>query len=450
VISYRFISLRITLLIISVSFTEGLLYDFYYKILIPQSIVLFTLKICTVFAVASNFVCITCIVQKCCRARFSSVISKLYSLCKFLLAISVGISLKTIYDSPVKCSCPTVCEHQGTRSFEQQIFESNLHTQLHEPFRPVDVSEVIQHKFFNASIIADFQQSNPISSLQRIDKLDIADMVSQVTALLGSSGHSHWRITRLENGYRRLDLVRGIEYIIDASISLIENQTTEYRKLHLVRPFGAMHLLSNNIFDNTKLVHFIVAVPGLTLNLHRFLSNFEDVCARKNDRAYLLIVVCSDSVKEMEAVRSAANVIQHRHHDTVHVRVVHTRRRFDLALALDLGSRQLPGSALIAFTDIDIRFSRAAVRRCQLHAIENHQVYYPVVFSQYDPDVVRRFSLPGIVDNPDIISQHTGQLYEMNALLEWLFIQESCVIAKMTARCTDKSKRTATPPPKIT
>jgi len=28
--------------------------------------------------------------------------------------------------------------------------------------------------------------------------------------------------------------------------------------------------------------------------------------------------------------------------------------------------------------------------------------------------------------------------------------QESCDIAKMTARCADKSKQTATPPPKIT
>jgi len=349
--------------------------------------------------------------QKCCRARFSSVVLKLYSLCKYLLAISVGITLKTMYDPPVKCSCPTVCEQRGTRSFEQEIFEPNFHMQLHEPFRPIDASEVIQYEFFNASVLADFRKSNHISSLQRIDKLDIADMVSQATALLGSSGHGdHGRITRLENGYRKLDLVRGIEYIIDAGISLVENHTTEYRKLRLVRPFGAMHLLSNSVFDDTKLVHFIVAVPGLTSNLRRFLSNFEDVCVHGSDRAYLLIVVCSNNTKEMEAVRSAAKVVQHRHRDTVHIRVVHTRRSFDLALALDLGSRQLPGSALIAFTDIDVRFSRAALRRCQLHTVENHQVYYPVVFSQYDPDIIRHFSPPGIVDNPEMITQHTGLL----------------------------------------
>jgi len=363
------------------------------------------------FTVASTFVCITCTVQKCCRARFSSVVSKLYSLCKFLLAISFGITLKTMYDPPIKCSCPIICEQQGTRSFEQEIFQSNFHTQLHEPFRPSDASEVIQYEFFNASIIADFQQNSHISSLKRIDKLDIADMVSQVTALLGfSSRGDHWRITRLENGYRRLDLVRGIEYIVDAGITLIKNHTTEHRKLRLVRPFGAMHLLSKSIFDDTKLVHFIVAVPALTLKLRRFLSNFEDVCASGNDGAYLLIVVCSNNTKELEAVRSAANVVQHRHRDTVHIRVVHTRRRFDMALALDLGSRQLPGSALIAFTDVDVRFSRDAMRRCQLHAVENRQVYYPVVFSQYDPDVVRHFSPPGIVDNPEMISQHTGLL----------------------------------------
>jgi len=319
--------------------------------------------------------------------------------------------LKTIYDPPVKCSCPEVCADQRTRSFEQEIFESNLHIQLHEPFRPTDASELIQYDFFNASVVADSHLKSRISNLQRIDKLDIADMVSQVTALLGSASHNdRRRIVRLENGYRRLDLVRGIEYVIDIGVSLNENRTAEFRKLHLVRPFGAMHLLSNVIFDAAKLIHFVVAVPGPTSNLHQFLRNFEDVFAGRNDQGYLLIVVCSNSTKEMEAVRSAANVVQRHHRETLHIRVVHTRRPFDVALALDLGSRQLPGSALIAFMDVQVQFTRAALRRCQLHAVENHQVYYPVVFAQYAPNIVRQFSPPGTVDNPEVISQHTGML----------------------------------------
>jgi len=352
---------------------------------------------------------VMCTVQNYCRARLSSVVSKLYSLCKYLLAVSVGITLKTIYDPPVKCSCPEICVEQRTRSFEQQIFESNLHVQLHEPFRPTDASEVIQYEFFNASVVADYRRTRHVGSLRRIDKLDIADMVSQIAALLGSSGHGdHRRIVQLESGYRRLDLVRGLEYVIDAGISLNKNRTTEYRKLHLLRPFGVMHLLANVAVDDSKLVHFIIAVTGLTSTLHRYLSDFEDVFGRGNDRAYLLIIVCSNTTKEMEEVRSAANVVQRRHRDIMHIRVVHTRRRYDVALALDLGSRQLPGSALIAFSDVEVRFSRAALRRCQLHAVENRQVYYPVIFAQYDPAVVQQFSPPGTVDNPEIISQHSG------------------------------------------
>lgn len=300
---------------------------------------------------------------------------------------------------------------QRTRSFEQQIFESNLHVQLHEPFRPTDASEVIKYEFFNASVVANYRRNGHVGSLQRIDKLDIADMVSQIAALLGSSGRGdRKRIAQLESGYRRLDLVRGLEYVIDAGISLNENRTTEFRKLHLIRPFGVMHLLSNVAVDDSKLVHFIIAVTGLTSKLHRYLSDFEDMCGHGNDRAYLLIVVCSNTTNEMEEVRSAANVVQRRHRDIMHIRVVHTRRRYNVALALDLGSRQLPGSALIAFTDVEVRFSRAALRRCQLHAVENHQVYYPVVFAQYDPAVVQQFSPPGTVDDPEIISEHSGIL----------------------------------------
>jgi len=301
---------------------------------------------------------------------------------------------------------------QQTRSFAQQIFESNLHVQLHEPFRPTDASEVIQYDFFNASVVAGHPQNSHIGSLQRIDKLDIANMVSQVTALLGSSSFGHgnrWRITRLENGYRRLDLVRGLEYVIDVSVAY-ENRSTEFRKLHLVRPFGVMHLLSNIAVDDSKLVHFIVAVSGLTAKLHQFLSDFEVVCSRGSDRAYLLIVVCSNTTAQMEEVRLAANAVQRRHREVMHIRVVHTRRQYNIALAHDLGSRQLPGSALIAFMDTEIRFNRAALHRCQLHAVEGRQVYYPVIFGQYDPDIVQQFSPPGTADNPEILSQHTGML----------------------------------------
>lgn len=352
----------------------------------------------------------------CCRARFRSVLSKLYSLTKFLLGICVGITFKTMYDPPVKCFCPTVYVERETRSFEQEILESNIRLQLREPFKPTDASEIIPYEFFNASVVAGDRRSGQFSSLQHIDKLDIAELVSQITALLGLSGHGdHRRLTRLENGYRRLDLVRGMEYVVDAGVSLSKNNSTEFRKLHLVRPFGVMHLLSNVAFDDAKLVHFVVAVPGLTSKLHRFLANFESVFADGNDQAYLLIVICSNSTSELEAVRSAANAVQHRRRERMHVRLVQTRRRFDLALALDLGSRQLPGSALIVFMDVEVQFSRAALRRCRLHAVEHRQVYYPVVFAQYDPDIVRRFSPAGTADNPEI-SQHAGQLQALPPL----------------------------------
>jgi len=280
--------------------------------------------------------------------------------------------------------------------------------QLREPFQPIDASEVIQYKFFNASVIADQQRTGRVAGLQRIDKLDIADMVSQVTALLSSSGHNQWRMMQLQNGYCRLDLVRGMEYVVDACFSVINNQTTECRKLRLVRPFGVMHLLTSGIFDESNLVHFVVAAPGFTPELRRFLSNIQEVCSRGSSEAYVMIVVCSNDTNEVEAVRSAVSVVQRRHRDSVHVRVIHTHRQFNKALALDLGSRQLPGSALIAFVDADIQFNQDALRRCRFHATVSHQVYYPIVFAQYAPDIVRQFSATGTVDNLDAISENTG------------------------------------------
>ena len=61
---------------------------------------------------------------------------------------------------------------------------------------------------------------------------------------------------------------------------------------------------------------------------------------------------------------------------------------------MDLAARQLPADALIFFVDVDVSFDANFVENCVVLAERGKVAYYPIVFSQYDPQIVGNFSSP--------------------------------------------------------
>uniref|UniRef100_A0A8C1N0X9 Hexosyltransferase n=1 Tax=Cyprinus carpio TaxID=7962 RepID=A0A8C1N0X9_CYPCA len=61
---------------------------------------------------------------------------------------------------------------------------------------------------------------------------------------------------------------------------------------------------------------------------------------------------------------------------------------FSRGLALEMGSSQLANNSLLFFCDVDLVFNADALQRCRENTIEGGQVYFPIVFSQYDPKIV--------------------------------------------------------------
>ena len=64
--------------------------------------------------------------------------------------------------------------------------------------------------------------------------------------------------------------------------------------------------------------------------------------------------------------------------------------QFSRSLALTLGSAQFPKNALLFFCDVDLHFTQGFVDRCSANTVQDKQVYYPIVFSEFAPELANK------------------------------------------------------------
>ena len=133
---------------------------------------------------------------------------------------------------------------------------------------------------------------------------------------------------------------------------------------------------------------------------------------KNKEHVYLLVVLFSGksgvSRSRAEAIQNSVELL-HQRYRRAHIRLIQTNKDFNRALGLDLGIKQLPPETLIFFCDCDVSFSQQFLNRCRHNSVMGKQVYYPIVFGQYNPDVVKSFSPKERTKNLLDINKHTGQ-----------------------------------------
>ena len=239
------------------------------------------------------------------------------------------------------------------------------------------------------------------------------DIVEKATA---------WKLHNLLNGYRRFDPLRGEEFIFDLDLQLEpaseeDSIKRETRRIEIVKPFGAPHIVSNHILQLDKMVHLIVPVSAaVTERFQQFLINFEETCLVNEDmtQIYLLVVLfvgeSTHDKQRTDLVQVMLKNLQRRYKHMkahIHFKVVQTNRQFSRSLGIEIGTKQLPREALLLLCDVDVWFSKQFVSRCRENTIHNKRVYYPIMFAQYNPEIVKGYSQKPVTNLMDI-NQETG------------------------------------------
>ena len=202
-------------------------------------------------------------------------------------------------------------------------------------------------------------------------------------------------------GYHRLDPLHGDDFVLDLLMTYKKYRGRKMtipvrRHAYIQRSFSGLQL---RIVDSplrfpqlgTKRITMILPLSDRLPALRRFLESFSTSCKRWTSseslefQIMLLIVYFSNS-NTLEDQKEVFNLINSfRKSLECEVRIVQLNGEFSRSVALETGIAQCRESDLLFLIDVDISFTSSALDRVRLNTVKGKQVYFPIVFSEYDP-----------------------------------------------------------------
>lgn len=125
-----------------------------------------------------------------------------------------------------------------------------------------------------------------------------------------------------------------------------------------------------------------------------FSSVLFQICLKTNLRETDLVIVLFVDQSSTEEFQTVIKYLQNKYNKNP-IKEIHLKGNFSRGVALDTASRSelISLNDILFFIDVDMIFSEETLFRVRQHTKQHHQVYLPIVFSQYDPEKIS----PGII-----------------------------------------------------
>lgn len=293
-------------------------------------------------------------------------------------------------------------------------------------FKPTTSDEVIPWDFLSR-LEYSLTDSNPRRRIHSDIKEGLEDITREVMASINSYSRQRGRVVEERSalyGYRRVNSY-GADTILDLLLVYRKYRGRKVtlpvrRHVYLHQHFTGLeiretvngveiesrpksddksiHGLFHDGFLNfnseeedairSKIINFIVPLSGRYEIFQRFLQNYEDICLISGEKTSLLVVLYQH--KSENSLNKTIDLIEQLKYKyrTASIEILPVSGDFSRARALDLGVSKLQADDLLLFIDVDIVFTSSALNRIRLNTLPGRRMYFPIVFSQYDPKVV--------------------------------------------------------------
>lgn len=171
-----------------------------------------------------------------------------------------------------------------------------------------------------------------------------------------------------------------------------KNMSRTYRALTLMRPFAPVQTVSNEVIRTSKeLINIILPLSGRISTFRNFMEKFVKVGIEHDKRLFLTVIYFG-----MQGLHDVQIILTKVSRETKfrNFRLLTLNETFSRGKGLHVGAQHwTKGDVLLFMCDVDVIFSTKFLERCRLNSSPGKKVYYPIVFSLYNPSVV--YSLQG-------------------------------------------------------
>ncbi|XP_048505048.1 chondroitin sulfate synthase 1 isoform X2 [Athalia rosae] len=299
-------------------------------------------------------------------------------------------------------------------------------------FRPKKASEVIPWDFISRSEYS-LLDSNPRRRIHNDVKEGLEDITREVMASINACSRQRGRVVEERSilyGYRRVDAY-GADTVLDLLLVYRKYRGRKVtlpvrRHVYVHQHFTGLEIrevldgvevipeageaqeeqkslqsvlrnsflgLKFNTYQNvdpikSKVIHFLLPLSGRFEIFRRFVKVYEQICLVPSENTELLIILFAHRIENtMNETISLVNDVKNKY-PGAKIDLITSHRNFSRAVALEIGVSKCKDDDLLFFIDVDIVFTNSALHRIRLNTVYMKQLYFPIVFSQFDPKVV--------------------------------------------------------------
>lgn len=240
---------------------------------------------------------------------------------------------------------------------------------------------------------------------------DIYDVVTYAVRELNKSRTKTARKFTMDDfieGMYRTEPMTGTQYELFFR-EIDQPQKHTYRKITLIRPFGILHSVDQNQKNTSQIwINLILPLSGRIDAFRQFMSRFVKVVINQDRRVYLTVVYFGqDGLNTVKDIMTSTA----KEHKYKHMKLVTLKEEFSRGRGLQVGVLSWKSIDVLLFLcDVDIVFTADFLERCRVNTEPGKRVYYPIVFSLYNPNVVYSLQDMTIPSEREqlVISRNTG------------------------------------------
>ena len=277
--------------------------------------------------------------------------------------------------------------HQDARDFHHQLTVNN--SQKWEMFT-------------SKSFYSDVSLNAPATKILGALKIEVNNILEKTKEFTNEEVRKNRHLGKLKYqeinyGYRRFHPIYGIQHIVQVTVNSDKKHRNRKtgatktipisyeRSFYIQQPFSNLIYTTEALAGMPPYVHFIVPLEGRLETFRRFMKNFELVCLKVLQRVKL-VVAYSSSVSSPHEHKDIMKEYQEKYPEAELI-WLDVAGNFSRGISLSLAADKFDQAALLFLCDVDLIFNSEFIDRCRLNTALGKQAYFPIIFSQFDPEL---------------------------------------------------------------